>query len=106
MSGFYPSVDAVVIASTEEGAGLPALEASAAGKLVISTSVGLWITKSGNSGHTVPMEEAEFMSETRKLLEFYKANPEAYREKCLSTQQHAKTYDWSNVIHHWIDLLK
>jgi glycosyltransferase involved in cell wall biosynthesis len=106
MPGFYPSVDAVVIASTEEGAGLPALEASAAGKLVISTSVGLWITKSGNSGHTVPMEEAEFMDETLKLLEFYMANPEAYREKCLSTQTHAQKYDWSNVIHHWIDLLK
>jgi len=106
MSGFYPTVDAVVIASTEEGAGLPALEASAAGKLVISTPVGLWITKSGNSGHTVPMEEAEFMAETRKLLEFYKANPEAYREKCLSTQQHAQNYDWSRVIHYWIDLLR
>ena len=106
MSGFYPTVDAVIIASTEEGAGLPALEASAAGKLVISTSVGLWITRSGDSGHTVPMEEAEFMSETKKLLDFYKANPAAYREKCFSTQAHARKYDWSNVIHHWIDLLK
>ena len=106
MQGFYPTVDAVIVASTEEGAGLPALEASAAGKLVISTSVGLWITKSGDSGHTVPMEESEFMAKTLKLLEYYKANPAAYREKCLSTQEHAKQYDWSNVIHYWIELLK
>ena len=106
MQGFYPTVDAVIVASSEEGAGLPALEASAAGKLVISTPVGLWITKSGDSGHTVPIEETEFMSETLKLIEYYKANPEAYREKCLSTQEHAKKYDWSNVIHHWIELLK
>jgi glycosyltransferase involved in cell wall biosynthesis len=106
MSGFYPTVDAVIVASTEEGAGLPALEASAAGKLVISTPVGLWLTKRGTSGHTIPIEESEFMSETHKLLEFYKANPEAYREKCISTQAHARKYDWSNVIHHWVNLLK
>jgi hypothetical protein len=31
MAGYYPTVDALIVASTEEGAGLPALEASAAG---------------------------------------------------------------------------
>jgi glycosyltransferase involved in cell wall biosynthesis len=106
MPGFYPTVDAVIVSSSEEGAGLPALEASAAGKLVISTPVGLWRTKSGDSGHTVPIEETEFMAETQKLLEFYKANPDAYREKCISTQQHAMAYDWSHVIHHWVGLLR
>ena len=106
MSGFYPTVDAVIISSTEEGAGLPAMEASAAGKLVISTPVGLWLTKSGTSGHTVPIEEAEFMAETKKLLEFYKTNPDAYYAKCISTQQHAKAYDWSQVIHYWVDLFR
>jgi glycosyltransferase involved in cell wall biosynthesis len=106
MPGYYPTVDALIVASTEEGAGLPALEASAAGRLVISTPVGLWQTRRGTSGHTVPVEESEFLSETVKLLEFYRANPAAYQEKCRSTQQHAQSYDWSQVIGPWVDLLR
>lgn len=106
MQGYYKTVDAVIIASTEEGAGLPALEASAAGKLVISTPVGIWLDKSGRTGHTVSIEETQFLSETERLLMYYKDNPEEYRMKCLETQQHAKLYDWSNVIKYWVDLLK
>jgi glycosyltransferase involved in cell wall biosynthesis len=106
MPGYYPTVDALIVASTEEGAGLPALEASAAGRLVISTPVGLWKTRRGTSGHTVPIEESEFLAETVKLLEFYKNNPDAYQEKCSSTQQHAQSYDWSQVIASWVSLLR
>jgi glycosyltransferase involved in cell wall biosynthesis len=106
MPGYYPTVDALIVASTEEGAGLPALEASAAGRLVISTPVGLWQNNSGNTGHTVPIEESEFLAETVKLLEFYKNEPAAYRDKCLATQQHARSYDWSQVISDWVGLLR
>jgi glycosyltransferase involved in cell wall biosynthesis len=106
MPGFYNAVDVVVVASTEEGAGLPALEASAAGKLVISTPVGLWLAKAGSSGHTVPIDEKEFLKSTISHLEYYRDNTTAYRLKCLDTQEHAKRYDWANVIHHWVELLK
>lgn len=106
MPGFYQAVDAVVVASTEEGAGLPALEASAAGRLVISTPVGLWLSKSGNSGHTVPIDDAEFVNKTVALLNFYRDTPGAYLEKCQSTQEHAWCYDWSNVIDSWVDLIQ
>lgn len=102
MAGFYPTIDALVVASTEEGAGLPALEASAAGRLVISTPVGIWLHKSGRSGHTVPIEAQQFVEETTELLEHYKNNTEAYKEKCLSTQAHAWCYDWSQVVDHWV----
>jgi glycosyltransferase involved in cell wall biosynthesis len=105
MPGYYKTVDALIVSSTEEGAGLPALEASAAGRLVISTPVGLWATRSGTSGHTVPVEAEEFLKETADLLNYYKNNPQAYRDKCLSTQAHAKQYDWSAVIRHWVTLL-
>ena len=105
MPGYYPTVDAVIVASTEEGAGLPALEASAAGRLVISTPVGLWLSKSSGTGHTVPVEESEFLKQTQMLLEYYQQHPEEYRKKCLEIQEHAKTYDWSCVINSWIDLL-
>jgi hypothetical protein len=106
MPGFYHAVDAVIVASTEEGAGLPALEASAAGCLVISTPVGLWLSRSEHSGHTVPIDPDQFMSATLDLLEMYRDNPAAYRKKCLTTQAHARTYDWSQVIHHWKDLFE
>ena len=101
MAGYYPTVDALLVASTEEGAGLPALEASAAGRLVISTPVGLWESLSGTSGHTVPIDDAEFVRQTTELLLFYKNNTEAYRAKCLATQQHARRYDWSQVVDSW-----
>jgi len=95
MPGFYNAVDAVVVASTEEGAGLPALEASAAGKLVISTPVGLWLAKAGSSGHTVPIEENAFLKSTISHLEYYRDNSTAYHLKCLDTQEHARRYDWA-----------
>jgi len=106
MPGFYHAVDAVIVASTEEGAGLPALEASAAGRLVISTPVGIWLAKADNSGHTVPIEQDQFMSATLDLLEMYRDNSAAYREKCLTTQAHARKYDWSQVIHYWTELFE
>jgi glycosyltransferase involved in cell wall biosynthesis len=106
MPGFYHTVDAVIIASTEEGAGLPALEASAAGKLVISTPVGLWRDLHGNTGHTVPIEDQQFVQETVALIEFYRDNPDAYLEKCLQAQEHARSYDWSHVVHHWVNLVQ
>ena len=105
MPGFYQAVDAVVVASTEEGAGLPALEASAAGKLVISTPVGLWLARAGTSGHTVPIEETAFVKETVDLLTHYRDNPDAYQEKCLTTQAHAQQYDWRHVIQSWVELI-
>jgi glycosyltransferase involved in cell wall biosynthesis len=105
MPGYYKTVDAVVIASTEEGAGLPALEAAAAGKLVISTPVGIWLAQAGNSGHTVPIEETAFVEATVGWLNHYRDNPVEYQIKCAETQQHARRYDWANVIHHWIELI-
>ena len=106
MAGYYPTVDALLVASTEEGAGLPALEASAAGKLVISTPVGLWKSLSGNSGHTVPIDADRYVEEVTALLEFYRDNADAYRAKCLSTQEHARRYDWSQVIDSWVGVFK
>jgi glycosyltransferase involved in cell wall biosynthesis len=106
MPGYYKSVDCVIVASTEEGAGLPALEAAAAGRLVISTPVGIWLARAGDSGHTVPIEETEFVQQTVALLNYYKNSPDHYQIKCLETQQHARRYDWTNVIHHWVELIK
>ena len=106
MPGYYKTVDCVIVSSTEEGAGLPALEAAAAGRLVISTPVGIWLARAGDSGHTVPIEESAFLKETVGLLNYYKNNPDEYQIKCLETQHHARRYDWTNVIHNWIELIE
>ena len=106
MMGFYKTVDAILISSTEEGAGLPALEAGAAGKLVISTPVGLWDTKiKPNGGLDVPIDEGLFIDRTLNILEFYKKNKNDYKTKCINIQEHARSYDWKFVIHKWAKLL-
>ena len=105
MPGFYKSVDAVLVASTEEGAGLPLLEAGAAGKLVISTPVGHYHRVGDVGAHFVPIVEDEFIEKTVELLSYYKSNPEQYRQRCLEIQHHAQSYDWKYVIDKWVEIL-
>jgi hypothetical protein len=105
MPTFYRSVDAIIVSSVKEGAGLPVLEASAAGKLVISTDVGHWKERSQNKfGCTLPIQEQDFVNKAIGILNFYKENPTEYYKKCNEIQTHAKKYDWSNVIDHWVKL--
>ena len=106
MPGFYRNIDAVVAASTEEGAGLPVMEGGAAGKLVISTAVGHWAQRIGDAGgYAVPTDENEFLERTVEILSYYKSNPDKYRQRCLEIQNHAKTYDWQYVIDKWVNIL-
>ena len=108
MAGFYKSVDCVIMSSTElEAGGLPVLEAGAAGKLVIGTPVGHWDDLIGSKGGIeVPIPEQEFKKKVVEILTFYKNNQTEYKNRCLQIQEHAKSYDWSNVIHQWVDILK
>lgn len=107
MGGFYKAVDCVIMSSSEEGAGMPVLEAGAAGKLVIGTPVGHWNQLVGeNGGIEVPIPEEEFVEKTVEILTYYKNNPAEYRNRCKQIQEHAKTYDWSNVINAWVNILQ
>lgn len=107
MSGFYKTVDAVGIASLEEGAGLPSMEAGAAGKLVIGTPVGLWPTRVGDlGGITVPIPEKEFVEQTVDILMYYKDRPREYQDKCYQIREHAKSYDWVNSLPEWISVFR
>jgi glycosyltransferase involved in cell wall biosynthesis len=106
MAGFYPTVDCVIIASTEEGAGLPALEAAAAGRLVISTPVGHWPERAGEKGGiTVPIEESAFTEQVIAALKKYQDDPAAFARTCRAIQKHAASYDWSLVADEWAALL-
>ena len=106
MPGFYPTVGAVVISSTHEGAGLPALEAAAAGRLVISTPVGHWDRVGYKGAVEVPIDEVQFVDRCAGALSFYKNNPKDYEARCYGIREHAKGYDWQYHIESWINLIE
>lgn len=106
MPGWYGSVGAVMVASTNEAACMPSLEAGAAGRLMLTTPVGSWPDRiSPTGGIALPLEVDAYVAEATAHLLFYKNNPEAYRHKCEQIQEHAQSYDWSKVIHEWVELL-
>jgi len=107
MPGFYKSVDSVILSSSEEGGGLPSLEAGAAGKLVIGTPVGWWNDMVGHKGGIeVPIHEKEFLESTVSVLMYYKDRPSEYRDRCYLIREHAKSYDWENYVGQWVELLQ
>jgi glycosyltransferase involved in cell wall biosynthesis len=107
MTGFYPAVDCIMSASMKEGAGLPMLEGGAAGKLILTTKVGHFAEKITDAGAiALPFDEDEYKEQAEAILTYYIENPTEYRNKCLSIQEHAKSYDWINFIHHWAKLIK
>ena len=106
MPGYYKTVDALIMASTEEAAGMPMLEAAAAGRLCIGTPVG-YFKDNGlkGGGHIVNLNEENFIEETLDILQLYKYNNDAYKKKCLDIQEYAKeNYDWNKVVNQWIEL--
>jgi len=106
MPGYYNKIDALVMSSTEEAGGLPAMESAAAGKLIIGTPVGYFEENGKHGGGVlVPLDELGFLNETRKNLLYYRDNPNEYREKCQEIQHYAREYyDWSKTIHSWVEL--
>jgi glycosyltransferase involved in cell wall biosynthesis len=107
MPAYYNKIDALIMSSLEEAGGLPAMEAAAAGKLVIGTPVGYFEENGKHGGGIlVPLDELGFLNETRKNLMYYKDNPKEYKEKCQEIQNYAReNYDWSKTINSWVELL-
>lgn len=103
MPDFYASVDCVLMPSLQEGAGLPPLEAAAAGRLAIGTPVGHWprIVSEG-IGILAPLGEQEFFDFTVERLKFYRDNPKDFVKKCGEGQRNARAHrDWSVVVDVW-----
>ena len=108
MPGYYKTIDCLVMSSTEETVGLPAMEAAAAGRLVIGTPVGYfeWNGYRGG-GIPVPLDANMFIDKVAEHLTYFRDNPKAYKEVCHSIQDYAKeTYDWSMHIDHWVHLFE
>jgi glycosyltransferase involved in cell wall biosynthesis len=108
MPGYYHTIDGLVVSSSEEAGGLPAMEAAAAGRLVIGTPVGYFEhTGDQGGGITVPIEPEAFVAKTQEHLTYYRDNPSQYRLQCESIQQYARdNYDWSRVIDAWLEVME
>jgi glycosyltransferase involved in cell wall biosynthesis len=107
MPAFYASVDAVLMPSLMEGAGLPALEAAAAGRLVIGTPVGHFPRLAYEGcGLLAPIDEHKFRRFAVERLSYYRANKTAFMEQCAAGQRAAMERDWSKVALDWHELLQ
>ena len=107
MPDFYRTVDAVLATSVSEGAGLPVMEAAAAGRLVISTPVGHFPLKAYQGGGIMaPIEAEKFKAFTVATLKYYKDNPGAYVAKCRQIQEAARKFDWQYSIGEWVELIE
>lgn len=104
MAGFYPSVDAVLVTSSYEACGLPAIEAAAAGRLVVSPKVGYFTEQ---SGLMCRVPDSEFVTDARLMLSHLKRTPLLHQEVCLEAQEHVKNnFDWSVTAPAWIELFE
>src|SRR5206468_4289639 len=104
---YYGTVDAVLMTSMIEAAGLTVLEAAAAGRLVIGTPVGHFPLRAYQGGGIIaPIEERKFVEFTVASLRYYKDNASAYVDKCASIQEAARQFDWAYAIGEWIELIE
>lgn len=102
IAGYYESIDSLLVTSKYEGCGLPAMEAAAAGRLVLAAQAGSF---DGSSGLTCRTPDEEFKADAVKHLEQCK-DPVIYRNNCERAQQYARDhYDWEHVIHKYVELL-
>jgi glycosyltransferase involved in cell wall biosynthesis len=106
MPAFYGSVEAVIASSISEGAGLPVMEAAAAGRLVIGTPVGHFPLKAYQGGGIIaPIEPEKFVSFAADTLRYFKARPSEFVAKCHSIQEAARQFDWKYSINDWIEFV-
>lgn len=104
MAGFYPTIDALLVTSSYEACGLPALEAAAAGKFVVSSPVGYF---NGEFGWTCRIPDEEFVHDARLGLSIMRESPETYREICRIAQAYVRDhFDWSVTAPKWIELFE
>lgn len=106
MPSFYSRVEAVLTTSLSESGPLTILEAAAAGRLAFATAVGHVPPVAEAGGCLIaPMEPARYVAFVAERLNYYKANPAAYRERCLAAQAAAKRFDWDATIGDWVELI-
>lgn len=107
MPHYYSKVDAVLVTSTTyEACGLPIMEAAAAGRLPITSSIGIVKDVPDAPFVVLPQERDGFIREGIKVIDTYIRDSPSFHKKCVEAQDYAREhYDWSSVIQDWADLL-
>ena len=102
MAGYYASIDGLIVTSKYEGCGLPAMEAAAAGRLVVAAKTGNF---DGSSGLLCRTPDEEFVEDAVNHLQNC-SDPSVYRANCERAQQYARDhYDWEHVIDKYVELV-
>lgn len=100
----YAGLDCVVMASTEEGGGLPMIEGAASGRLCMGTCVGYY--RDASLGVALPTKEKEFTDELKYHLQEFVKRPELLDRSWIERgQKEAMSFDWSNRRKEWMDFL-
>jgi hypothetical protein len=106
MPKFYHSVGAVIMASTEEGAGLPMMEAAAAGCVTMGTAVGYYAQSPQTGAIHLPMSDVGFVEAAREQLKLFQQHPDQYQRVCKQHQEYARySHDWQYHIDAWVNFL-
>jgi len=106
MPGYYPTVDCVMVSSSEESCGLPLMEGAAAGRLPISTPVGVARDYEDAPGMVFPFEENKFVTEAVHHMDLLSKDNVRFHKLCCEAQEFARAnYDWTHRIQDWITLL-
>ena len=104
MRQFYKNIDVSLWVSDEtEAVGLVNMEAAAAGKLIMSTDVGIIKELPDNPMIKLRMDEEETIEDINNHVRFYRNNNELHRKKCIEIQEYAREYyDWSHAVKTWM----
>jgi len=104
MAGFYESIDALLLPSDYEACGLPMLEATAAGRLVLcSAGVGYF---DGNFGIPLRLPEDEWVEDAKAALLAHR-DPTIYKQACERSQAYARDhFDWRTRVEAWVKLIE
>ncbi|MCX8008852.1 MAG: hypothetical protein N3A54_04080 [Patescibacteria group bacterium] len=104
MPAYYESVDLILITSTEEGGGLPYMEAAASGRGIITTPVGY--AKESAAGLILPFNEDVYVYEAVKYIKDFYENPQKFvQEHCKRNREYAERFDWRVRVIEWLDFI-
>lgn len=102
MPGYYSDIDALLVTSSYESVGLPALEAAAAGRLVLAARAGYF---DGSYGHLCRTPDDEYVADAREAINRYTKDPAAFRIACINARRAVRErHDWDNHIAGWVSL--
>ena len=106
MPDFYGKVDCVMVSSVYESCSLPLLESAAAGRLPMSTNVGITENLPNTPGFLLPMEADHYVEKGTAMVTVLKDSPALFHSKCKEAQEYAREYyDWSKVVENWAKLI-